>query len=78
MSEPRKIRAGLVRPRHVLVDAKGETIGVVVSTATPSPLKYDKDSSVTYEGGDGPQTIDLPSGTYVWVRDALQVEESGK
>lgn len=68
MNSTHKLRAGLVRPGDVLVDALGEEVGTVVSMATPSPLKYDREASITFEGDAGRQTIELTAGSYVWVR----------
>lgn len=70
MSDAQRKRAGLVRARDTLVDAFGNDIGTVVSTATPSPLKWDGVASITFEDGSGRQTIDIPAGTFLWVRKA--------
>lgn len=68
MTDPERLRAAYVRPRDTLVDADGKDIGSVISTATPSPVDYRKNASITFGAGKDLQTIDVPSGTYVWVR----------
>jgi len=68
ITNARRVLVGLVRPGDVLVDALGEEVGTVVSMATPSPLKYDREASITFEGDAGRQTIELTAGSYVWVR----------
>lgn len=70
MNSTHKLRAGLVRPGDTLVDALGEEIGKVISTATPSPLQYHKEASITFKSNTGRQTIELTAGNYVRIRRA--------
>lgn len=62
------LRAGLIRPGDTLIGDLGQEVGVVISTATPSPLRYDRLASITFVSGAGRQVMEVTAGTYIRAR----------
>ena len=79
MSGVEHVRACNIRPKDILCDAWGETIGTVVVTAHPSPVDYDRTSEFTLElEGGGRQGFEMPAGVRVWRRFAIHAAGEGE